>query len=48
MVSNFYVVIFGDVDVIKGGSGKVVVSGLNDYVFIYYVDYGGVGVLGEF
>lgn len=48
IVSNFYVVFLGDKDVIKGGSGKVVNSGFNDYIFIYYIDYGGVGVLGKF
>ncbi|KAB5553174.1 hypothetical protein DKX38_010485 [Salix brachista] len=31
---------------ITGGSGKVVDSGPNDHIFIYYTDHGGPGVLG--
>jgi legumain len=45
-VSNFYAAILGDKDAIKGGSGKVVDSGPNDHIFIYYTDHGGPGVLG--
>lgn len=45
-VSNFYAAILGDKDAIKGGSGKVVNSGPNDHIFIYYTDHGGPGVLG--
>jgi legumain len=45
-VSNFYASILGDKDAIKGGSGKVVASGPNDHVFIYYTDHGGPGCLG--
>jgi legumain len=45
-VSNFYAAILGDKDSIKGGSGKVVNSGPNDHIFIYYTDHGGAGVLG--
>lgn len=45
-VSNFYAAILGDKDGIKGGSGKVVDSGPNDHIFIYYTDHGGPGVLG--
>jgi len=47
-VSNFYAAILGDKDAIKGGSGKVVDSGPNDHIFIYYTDHGGPGVLGKF
>jgi len=47
-VSNFYAAILGDKDAIKGGSGKVVNSGPNDHIFIYYTDHGGPGVLGKF
>jgi legumain len=36
----------GDKEAIKGGSGKVVNSGPEDHIFIYYSDHGGVGVLG--
>ncbi|XP_024364237.1 vacuolar-processing enzyme gamma-isozyme [Physcomitrium patens] len=45
-VSNFYAALLGDKDAIKGGSGKVVNSGPNDHIFIYYTDHGGAGVLG--
>ncbi|KAG0554538.1 hypothetical protein KC19_12G098600 [Ceratodon purpureus] len=45
-VSNFYAAILGDKDAIKGGSGKVVASGPNDHIFIFYTDHGGAGVLG--
>lgn len=46
-VNNFLAAILGDKDAITGGSGKVVASGPNDHVFIYYSDHGGPGVLGE-
>lgn len=46
-VNNFLAAILGDKDAIEGGSGKVVASGPNDHVFIYYTDHGGPGVLGE-
>ena len=46
-MSNFYAAILGDKDAIKGGSGKVVDSGPNDHIFIYYTDHGGPGVLGK-
>lgn len=46
IVNNLLVVFLGDKKIFKGGSGKVVNSGLNDYIFIYYSDYGGLGVLG--
>ncbi|XP_073055317.1 vacuolar-processing enzyme [Primulina eburnea] len=43
---NFLSVILGNKNAVKGGSGKVVNSGPNDHVFIYYADHGGPGVLG--
>ncbi|KAL3650766.1 hypothetical protein CASFOL_007169 [Castilleja foliolosa] len=43
---NFYAVILGDKSAVTGGSGKVVDSGPNDHIFIYYTDHGGPGVLG--
>lgn len=46
-VDNFFAVILGDKDSVKGGSGKVVHSGPNDHIFIYYTDHGGPGVLGK-
>ncbi|KAJ7551267.1 hypothetical protein O6H91_06G007400 [Diphasiastrum complanatum] len=45
-VDNFYAVIRGDRAAIQGGSGKVVDSGPDDYIFIFYSDHGGPGVLG--
>lgn len=45
---NLYAVILGDKNSVKGGSGKVVSSGPNDRIFIYYSDHGGPGVLGEY
>ncbi|KAM3702019.1 hypothetical protein ACB098_05G218900 [Castanea mollissima] len=51
-VNNFYAVILGNKSALTGGSGKVVDSGPNDRIFIYYTDHGGPGVLvmpnGEF
>lgn len=45
-VNNFLAVLLGDKSLVKGGSGKVVDSGPNDHIFIYYSDHGGPGVLG--
>ncbi|GLJ05324.1 hypothetical protein SUGI_0016090 [Cryptomeria japonica] len=45
-VQNFFAVLLGDKSLVKGGSGKVVESGPNDHIFIYYSDHGGAGVLG--
>lgn len=45
-VSNLFAAILGDKEAIKGGSGKVVDSGPDDHIFIYYTDHGGPGVLG--
>ncbi|XP_015873401.3 vacuolar-processing enzyme-like [Ziziphus jujuba] len=44
--ANFYAVLLGDRTGLTGGSGKVVDSGPNDHIFIYYADHGGTGVLG--
>ncbi|KAH9617701.1 hypothetical protein KSS87_018472 [Heliosperma pusillum] len=43
--SNLLAAILGDKKAIKGGSGKVVNSGPNDRIFIYYSDHGSPGVL---
>ncbi|GFP88062.1 vacuolar-processing enzyme [Phtheirospermum japonicum] len=43
---NFYAVVLGDKAAVTGGSGKVVDSGPNDHIFVYYTDHGGPGVLG--
>ncbi|XP_057248650.1 vacuolar-processing enzyme [Beta vulgaris subsp. vulgaris] len=45
-VHNFFAALLGDREAITGGSGKVVDSGPNDHIFIYYSDHGGAGVLG--
>ncbi|KAK4730059.1 hypothetical protein R3W88_023047 [Solanum pinnatisectum] len=42
---NFYGVILGNKSALTGGSGKVVNSGPNDYIFIYYADHGGPGII---
>lgn len=44
--NNFYAAILGNRTALTGGSGKVVSSGPNDHIFIYYTDHGGSGVLG--
>nr|XP_016490024.1 PREDICTED: vacuolar-processing enzyme-like [Nicotiana tabacum] len=43
--NNFYNVILGNKSAVVGGSGKVVNSGPNDHIFIYYTDHGGPGVV---
>jgi len=45
-VKNLYAVILGDKSGLSGGSGKVVESGPDDHIFIFYSDHGGPGVLG--
>ncbi|CAM8952815.1 unnamed protein product [Rhodiola kirilowii] len=45
-VDNFFAVLLGNKTAIKGGSGKVVDSGPDDHIFVYYTDHGGPGVLG--
>jgi legumain len=45
-VNNFFAAILGNKSALTGGSGKVVNSGPNDHIFIYYTDHGGPGVLG--
>ncbi|KAG2306345.1 hypothetical protein Bca52824_026093 [Brassica carinata] len=42
---NFLNVILGNESGITGGSGKVVKSGPNDNIFIYYADHGAPGLL---
>ncbi|KAL7112212.1 hypothetical protein ACP275_05G137900 [Erythranthe tilingii] len=45
-VDNFFAVLLGNKTAVNGGSGKVVDSGPNDHIFVYYSDHGGPGVLG--
>lgn len=40
--------ILGDKTAITGGTGKVVNSGPNDRIFIYYADHGGPGILSKY
>jgi legumain len=44
--NNFLAVLAGDKSKVNGGSGKVIASGPNDMVFVYYADHGGTGILG--
>ncbi|KAJ4952769.1 hypothetical protein NE237_029601 [Protea cynaroides] len=45
-INNFFAVLLGNKAAVTGGSGKVVESGPNDHIFVYYSDHGGPGVLG--
>ncbi|CAA7402879.1 unnamed protein product [Spirodela intermedia] len=45
-VNNFFSVLLGNKNALTGGSGKVVDSGPDDHIFIFYADHGGPGVLG--
>ncbi|KAI1895245.1 hypothetical protein AGOR_G00104320 [Albula goreensis] len=42
---NFLAVLKGDSASVKGGSGKVLKSGPNDHVFVYFTDHGAPGLL---
>ncbi|XP_071752418.2 legumain [Centroberyx gerrardi] len=42
---NFLAVLKGDAASVKGGSGKVLKSGPNDHVFVYFTDHGAPGIL---
>ncbi|KAM6912197.1 legumain [Xenentodon cancila] len=42
---NFLAVLKGDTSQVKGGSGKVLKSGPNDHVFVYFTDHGAPGIL---
>ncbi|CAN4076870.1 unnamed protein product [Withania somnifera] len=43
--NNFYNVILANKSAIVGGSGKVLNTGPNDHIFIYYTDHGGPGIV---
>jgi legumain len=48
-VNNFVAALLGDRSRLTGtGSGKVILSGPNDHVFVYYADHGGPGILGKY
>ncbi|CAK8540456.1 unnamed protein product [Lathyrus sativus] len=40
---NFFAVLSGNKSAVKGGSGKVLKTGPNDTIFIYYADHGTTG-----
>ncbi|XP_041810497.1 legumain [Chelmon rostratus] len=42
---NFLAVLKGDSSKVKGGSGKVLKSGPDDHVFVYFTDHGAPGIL---
>lgn len=44
--NNFIAALLGDKAALTGGSGKVVDSGPNDHIFVFYSDHGGAGVVG--
>ncbi|CAH8272791.1 unnamed protein product [Arabidopsis lyrata] len=48
MLIIYLLFIGGDKTAIKSESGNVMDSGPNDRIFIFYIDHGGLGVLGEF
>ncbi|MCO5584406.1 hypothetical protein L7F22_038332 [Adiantum nelumboides] len=45
-VSNFLAAFLGNKSGIVGGSGKVIDSGPEDHIFMFYSDHGGPGVIG--
>lgn len=45
---NFFAVLSGNKSAVKGGSGKVLASGPNDTIFIYYADHGSTGYVSKF
>lgn len=44
-VHNFLNVLLGKKSALTGGSGKVLNSGPDDHIFIYYSDHGGIGIV---
>ncbi|XP_027348046.1 vacuolar-processing enzyme delta-isozyme-like [Abrus precatorius] len=45
-VANFFAVLSGNRSALSGGSGKVLKTGPNDIIFIYYTDHGSPGLIG--
>ncbi|KAJ6317155.1 hypothetical protein OIU76_012832 [Salix suchowensis] len=45
-VDNLFAVLLGNKSALTGGSGKVIDSGPNDNIFIYYADHGAPGLVG--
>lgn len=46
-VANVFAVLLGNKTAVQGGSGKVLDSGPDDHVFVYYADHGATGIIGE-
>jgi hypothetical protein len=46
-LDNLFAVLLGNKSALTGGSGKVVDSGPNDNIFIYYADHGAPGLVGK-
>lgn len=46
-MDNLFAVLLGNKSALTGGSGKVVDSGPNDNIFIYYADHGAPGLVGK-
>ncbi|KAI4369722.1 hypothetical protein MLD38_018136 [Melastoma candidum] len=44
--ANLYAVLLGNKTALRGGSGKVLNSGPNDNVFVFYTDHGSAGLIG--
>ncbi|XP_058227716.1 vacuolar-processing enzyme isoform X1 [Rhododendron vialii] len=45
-INNLFAVILANKTALKGGSRKVLDTGSEDHIFIYYTDHGGPGILG--
>lgn len=45
--NNFFAVLLGNRTALTGGSGKVVDSGPNDTIFIFYADHGSPGLISK-
>jgi legumain len=46
--ANFMAILLGDKTKVSGGNGRVLESGPDDYVFVNFVDHGGVGIPSEY
>ncbi|KAH0452485.1 hypothetical protein IEQ34_019784 [Dendrobium chrysotoxum] len=44
-VDNIFIVLLGDKKSVSGRNGKIIDSGPDDHIFIFYSDHGGAGVL---
>lgn len=46
MYIYIFIIFIGDKDKVRGGNGKVLESGPDDEVFLFYSDHGNVGLVG--